>query len=254
MIFETHAHYADERFDGEREELLLSMKSRGVGNIIEVGAGFVSTKQAVQLSKQFDFIYGAVGIHPEDMGRMEEKDIEWLRELAALPKIVAIGEIGLDYHYEEPVPSVQQKWFRRQLELAREVALPVIIHSRDAARDTLEIMQELHAEEIGGVIHCYSYSWEMAKVYLEMGYYLGVGGVVTFKNGRKLQEVVENAPLDRLVLETDSPYLAPEPNRGTRNDSTNLQYVAEKIAELKGTTAEEVIRVTEENARKLYRL
>ncbi len=254
MIFDTHAHYGDTRFDGDREELLLGMKEHGVGSIVEIGAGFESTKSAIQLKDAYDFIYAAVGIHPEDMGQMQEQDIEWLRELAVQSKVVAIGEIGLDYHYEDPTPDIQQHWFRRQLQLAREVKLPVIIHSRDAAQDTLDIMQELHAEELGGVIHCFSYSWEMAQIYLKMGYYLGIGGVVTFKNSKHLKKVVEQAPLDRLVLETDAPYLSPEPHRGTRNDSTNLQYVAAKIAELKDISVEEVIRVTEQNARDMYRI
>ena len=167
---------------------------------------------------------------------------------------MVIGEIGLDYYWEEPDHETQKKWFRRQLNLARELKLPVIIHSRDAAKDTLDIMKEEHSEEIGGVIHCFSYGKEMAAEYLKMGYYLGIGGVLTFKNAKKLLEVAEMAPLDRLVLETDCPYLAPVPNRGKRNSSLNLPYVAEKLAEIKKCTPEEIIRATEENARKLYRL
>ena len=174
--------------------------------------------------------------------------------MAQSDKIVAIGEIGLDYYWEEPDHETQKKWFHRQLNLARELKLPVIIHSRDAAKDTLDIMKEEHSEEIGGVIHCFSYGKEMAAEYLKMGFYLGIGGVLTFKNAKKLLEVAEMAPLNRLVLETDCPYLAPVPNRGKRNSSLNLPYVAEKLAEIKKCTPEEIVRATEENARKLYRL
>ena len=182
------------------------------------------------------------------------KDIEWLKSLTSNEKVVAVGEIGLDYYYDEPERDIQKKWFEAQLELAREVKLPVIIHSRDAAEDTLRIMKAHHAEDIGGVIHCFSYSMEIAKIYTDMGFYLGIGGALTFNNSKKLVKVVENIPLERLVLETDAPYLTPVPNRGKRNSSLNLKYVVEKIAGLKGISEEEVIRVTEENAEKLYRM
>ena len=168
--------------------------------------------------------------------------------------MVAVGEIGLDYHYPEPAVSVQKKWFERQLELAREVKLPVIIHSREAAKDTLDIMQAYHAGEIGGVVHCFSYTKEMAREYLEMDYYFGIGGVITFKNAKKLKEAVQYIPMDRILLETDSPYLSPEPHRGERNSSLNLPYVAEAISELKGISYEEVVESTERNARRLFGL
>ena len=185
---------------------------------------------------------------------MNDETFAWLKEQTALSKTVAVGEIGLDYYWDkEPeVQKAQRYWFRRQLELAREAQLPVIIHSRDAAADTIEAMKSVHAEEIPGVIHCYSYSKEMAQEFIKMGYYIGVGGVVTFKNAKKLKETVEAIPLERILLETDCPYMAPEPHRGTRNDSSNIPYVVAKIAELKGITAEEVERVTEANARRLF--
>lgn len=254
MIFDTHAHYTDKRFEEDRDSLLLSMKDHGVGQIVEVGAGISSTRDAVALAHRYDFVYASVGIHPEEIEQLTEQHMDWFKELAADEKVIAVGEIGLDYYYDEPERSLQKQWFERQLELAKEVNLPVIIHSRDAAQDTLEIMKAHHAEEIGGVIHCFSYSTEMAETYLNMGFFLGIGGVVTFKNSRKLKEVVEMAPLDRLVLETDAPYLTPVPYRGKRNASLYLPYVAQEIARLKGVSEEEVVRVTEENARKLYRL
>ena len=254
MIFDTHAHYDDESFDNDRDELLESMSAGGVGRIVNISAGMESAKASVLLAEKYDFIYASTGVHPEEIGKLTDSDIETLREISANEKVVAIGEIGLDYHYDEPSKELQKEWFVRQLELARDVKLPVIIHSRDAANDTLQIMQEHHAEEIGGVVHCFSYGWDMAKIYLDMGFYLGVGGVVTFKNGKKLKEVVEKMPLERIVLETDAPYLAPEPNRGTRNTSLNLHDVVDVVAEIKGVSAEEVERVTWDNACKMYRL
>ena len=257
MIFDTHTHYSDKRFDNDRHNLLLSMEQNGIGNIVEVGAGIKSTKEAVKLSGEYSFIYAAVGIHPSEAAGTTEEDIEWIKSLALKEKVVAVGEIGLDYHYDEPSRQVQKKWFVRQLEIAREMGLPVIIHSRDAAEDTLNIMKTFYKSNTGegyGVIHCFSYSAEIAKIYIDMGFYLGIGGVVTFKNSKKLIDVVSKVPLDRIVLETDAPYLTPEPHRSERNSSLNLKYVVEKIAEIKGSTQKEVIDITEKNARRLYRL
>lgn len=256
MIFETHAHYDDESFDEDREQLLCSLPEQGIGRVINVGASIETTKTTLALAAKYDFIYAAVGVHPSDIDGLNEETYAWLKQQATLPKTVAIGEIGLDYYWDkEPeVQKVQRYWFKRQLELARETKLPVIIHSREAAADTMEVMRDAHAEEIPGVIHCYSYSKEMAQEFIRMGYYIGVGGVVTFKNAKKLKETVESIPLDRILLETDCPYMAPEPYRGTRNDSSNIPYVIAKIAELKGITTEEVERVTEQNARKLFSL
>lgn len=254
MIIDTHAHYGDSRFDEDRDELLSSMQDAGVGLIVEVGAGVQSTKDAIALSERYEFVYAAAGIHPEEAAQVEAEHMEWLASLAAREKVVAIGEIGLDYHYEEPSREIQKKWFARQLELAAQVELPVIIHSREAAQDTLEIMEQHCDWTQGGVIHCFSYSAEVAQIYLKKGFFLGIGGVVTFKNSRKLKETVQAAPLEQLVLETDCPYLAPVPNRGHRNDSKQLVHVVEAIAQLKGVSQEEILRVTQENARRLYRL
>lgn len=254
MIFETHAHYDDEKFDGDREELIAELREAGIGHVINVGASIESTKTTLELVKKHDFMYAAVGVHPSDVDGLNEETFAWLAEQTRLDKTVAVGEIGLDYYWDKE-PEVQKNqriWFQKQMELARKADLPVIIHSRDAAEDTMRIMKEVHAEEIPGVIHCYSYSPEMAKEFVKMGYYIGVGGVVTFKNAKKLVQTVQEIPIERILLETDCPYMAPEPHRGTRNSSLNLPYVAAKIAELKGISTEEVISITEQNAYRLF--
>lgn len=254
MIFETHAHYDDDRFVEDQDALIRSMPEKGIGRIINVGASIESTRTTLELAEKYDYVYAAVGVHPSDIAGLNEETFAWLREQTSFGKTVAVGEIGLDYYWdkEESVQEKQRYWFERQMELARETNLPVIIHSRDAAEDTMNLMKRIHAEEIPGVIHCYSYSKEMAQEFIKMGYYIGVGGVVTFKNAKKLKETVENIPLERILLETDCPYMAPEPHRGERNDSSYIPYVIAKIAELKGITAEEVERVTEQNARTLF--
>ncbi len=252
MIFDTHAHYDDEQFDIDRDELLASMREAGVDHIVDVGASIETTRKALDLAHRYDFIYAAVGVHPSDVEELNEDNIELLREWSTDGRCVAIGEIGLDYHWPDPASDVQKKWFKRQLQLAREVRLPVIIHSREAASDTIDIMKEEHAEEIGGVVHCFSYSKEIAKICVDMGFYIGVGGVITFKNGKKLKAVVEQTPIEHILLETDSPYLSPEPFRGKRNSSLNLPYVIEAIANIKGMSKEDVIRQTSENAKRMY--
>ncbi len=254
MIFDTHAHYDDEQFDEDREALLASMVGAGITNIVDVGASLETTKKALDLAHEYDFIYAAVGVHPSEVEELDEDGIELLREWSQDARCVAIGEIGLDYHWPEPAPDLQKKWFKRQLELAREERLPVIIHSRDAAADTIDVMKETHAEEIGGVVHCFSYSKEVADICVRMGFYIGIGGVVTFKNGKKMKEVVEQTPIEKILLETDSPYLAPEPYRGRRNSSLNLPYIVDAIAAIKGLSSEEVIRITEDNAKRMYGL
>lgn len=252
MIFDSHAHYDDEAFDTDREELLNSMAARGVGTIVNVGASLRGVRDTVKLMKQYPFIYGAVGVHPDEVGDLDETQMIWLRSLCMEEKTVAIGEIGLDYYWNKENHEVQKHWFVRQMDLAKEVGYPIIVHSRDAAKDTLDLMKAERADTLTGVIHCYSYSLEHAREYMNMGYYLGIGGVVTFSNAKKLKEVVKYAPLDYLLLETDCPYLAPEPHRGERNTSANLRFVAEKIAELKGVSWEKVVETTAGNARKLF--
>lgn len=262
MIFETHAHYDDEAFAEDREELISSLLCGKIGKIINVGASAASTKTTLQLAQQYDNVYAAVGVHPSDIVDLNEKTYAWLREQTAHPKTVAVGEIGLDYYWDkEPeVQERQREWFKRQLRLAKECKLPVIIHSRDAAEDTMNILKDVGRWDICdspsdgacGVIHCFSYSPEMAREFVKMGYYIGVGGVVTFKNAKKLKETVEQIPLEQILLETDCPYMAPEPHRGKRNESSYLPYVVQKIAELKQVTPEEVERVTWKNALTLF--
>lgn len=255
MIFDTHAHYDDEAFDSDREELLSSMEENGVGCIVNACASVSGLKDTAALMEGYPFIYGAVGVHPDDADQMTADTLDEIRRLSRHEKAVAIGEIGLDYywHKKKEEHKIQQEMFRAQMEIAREERMPFVVHSREAAEDTLNIVREyVNGGMYGGIIHCFSYGKEIAREYLKMGLYLGIGGVITFKNARKLKEVVELAPLSQLVLETDCPYLAPEPNRGKRNSSLNLAYVAEAIAELKGVTAREVIAVTEENGKRLF--
>lgn len=253
-LFDTHAHYDDEAFDADREELLGQFPKQGIARIVNIGASLASCRKTIDLMEKYPYIYGAVGIHPNETAELTEESFAWLKAQCSHKKCVAVGEIGLDYYWDEPEREVQKKWFVRQLHLARELSLPVVIHSRDAAKDTADIMQAEKAGEIGGVVHCYSYTKELAKTFLDMGFYFGIGGVITFKNARKLKEAVEYIPLDKIVLETDCPYLAPEPNRGKRNSSLNLPYVAAAIAALKGIPEEEVRKAAWENAVKLYRM
>jgi TatD DNase family protein len=254
MIFDTHAHYDDEQYDIDRDELLSGMKAAGIGNIVNVGANLESSERSVELSHKYDFIYSAVGVHPSDVTELNGENLEKIRLLSRDERCVAIGEIGLDYHWPDPAPEIQKEWFVRQLELAREENKPVIIHSRDAAKYTVDILRDNNAGELGGVVHCFSYSAEIALECVRMGFYIGVGGVLTFKNGRKLKEVVEKVPMDRIILETDCPYLAPTPHRGERNNSSYLPYVVQAMAELKGISEDEVIDITEHNARVMYRI
>ena len=252
MIFDTHAHYDDEAFDEDRDEVLTSLRKRGVGTVVNVGASMEGSRRSVSLSEEYEFVYSAVGVHPDEVGELREEDMEWMREQLQKPKVVAVGEIGLDYYWDKEGHDLQKKWFLRQLKLAKELKKPVIIHSREAAADTMELLKANYHGEMPMVMHCYSYSPEMAEEYLKMGYYIGIGGVLTFKNAKKLKETVLESPMEYLLLETDCPYLAPVPNRGKRNDSGMLKYVVQELAALKGITPEEVIRITEENARRFY--
>ncbi len=260
MIFESHAHYDDRQFDVDRETLLENLPFQNVGVIVNVGSDIRSSKESITLAHQYDYIYAAIGVHPDEVDTMKEADMEELSHMAKEDKVVAIGEIGLDYFRKEgnAYKSVQKEWFCRQLDLAKEIEKPVIIHSRDAAEDTIQILRDFRKEnpqiENPGVIHCYSYSPELAKEYVAMGFYIGIGGVVTFKNAKKLVETVAQIPLERILVETDSPYLCPEPNRGKRNDSSQIRYVMNRIADIRGIAPEEVEKQTEMNARKMYRL
>lgn len=252
MIFDTHAHYDDDVFAEDRDILLKDMKSKGVDFIVNVGASMDSTKKALKLAEEYSFIYAAIGVHPSETDGLTENDMEWLKSRAHGSKVVAIGEIGLDYYWPEPNPFIQKKWFERQMQLAGEVKLPVIIHSREAAKDTLDILKTYRKEIVGSVIHCFSYAKEIAREYLDMDYYFGIGGVLTFKNARKLVEAVEYIPMNRILLETDCPYLAPEPYRGKRNQSDYIDFVAQKLSEIKKMSKESILEQTMQNAKEFY--
>lgn len=252
MIFDSHAHYDDEQFDNDREELLGSMQEHGIGGIINMGASMDGVLASQKLAEQYPFIYAGVGIHPDYVGMLDEEKLAMMEELCKKPKTVVVGEIGLDYYWDKESHELQKKWFIEQLKMAQRENLPVNIHSRDAAKDTLDIMRQEHAGTTGGVIHCFSSSAEMAMEYVRLGYYIGIGGVVTFKNARVMKEVAAAVPLDRMVVETDCPYLAPTPYRGKRNASLYLPIVIEEIARIKETTPENVEQATYENVLRLF--
>lgn len=252
MIFESHAHYDDPKFYQDREAIFKEFPDAGIQYVINIGADMRSSRISIELAKKYAFVYAAVGVHPHEVKDMKEEDLETLLHYTAYDKVVAIGEIGLDYHYDYSPRSVQKLWFREQLQLAKELELPVIIHSREAAQDTYDLIMETELSPRKGVIHCYSGSVEMAKDYVKHGFYIGIGGVVTFPKAQTIKEVVKAIPLDHLLIETDAPYLAPVPHRGKRNDSRYLTHIIEAIAEIKGITPEEVEQVTYENGKKLF--
>lgn len=277
-IFDTHAHLCDAAFDDEREAIIADLGAHGVGAFTEIGFDLPSSRAALALAERYPQVYAAVGFHPDHSDHLRDEDVETLRQMVENDqKIVAIGEIGLDYHYTregilrraavsgqepdpeslataDPEPEIQKACFRRMLQLARALGLPINVHSREAAQDTYDLIVEEHGYENSGIIHCFGYPVEMAERFVKLGLYVGVGGVVTFKNSRKLKEVVECIPIERIVLETDCPYMAPVPKRGTRNDPRNLLYVVEEIAALRQMDPAEVIRITTENAKRVYRI
>lgn len=311
-IFDTHAHLCDAAFDMDREAIIADLGAHGVGAFTEIGFDLPSSRAALALAERYPQVYAAVGFHPDHSDHLRDEDVETLRQMVendrlrtgectshgenprhfvalnvdksrvenskgTRQKIVAIGEIGLDYHYTregilrraaasgreadpeslataDPEPEIQKACFRRMLQLARELGLPINVHSREAAQDTYDLIVEEHGYENSGIIHCFGYPVEMAERFVKLGLYVGVGGVVTFKNSRKLKEVVERIPIERIVLETDCPYMAPVPKRGTRNDPRNLPYVVEEIAALRQMDPAEVIRITTENAKRVYRI
>ena len=251
-IFDTHAHYNTRRFQEDQAELLGSMAEHGIGLIMNVGCDLTSSLQSIRLAEQYDFIYASVGSHPDDADKVDAGLVEMYRNLASHPKVMAIGEIGLDYYYEDVPRAQQQEAFRLQMELARELDMPVIIHQRDAYEDTLKIVDQF--PEVKGVFHCFPGSLEYAKEVVKRGWCVGFTGVITFKNARKAVEVAQWVPLDRLMIETDCPYMAPEPFRGRRCDSTMVPKMAEKIAELRGLPVEQIAKITRENAMRVFRI
>lgn len=254
MLIDSHAHLDDKRFDNDREKLISSLTDNGVEIVINPGADFLSSVKSVDLSIKHENIYAAVGIHPHEAKTMDENTINLLRELTNNGKVVAIGEIGLDYYYDNSPREIQQQRFREQIKLAKELNLPVIVHDRDAHKDTYDIISEEHDGSLRGVMHSYSSSVEMAKKYIDMGFYISFSGPITFKKAKQPKEVATEIPLEYIMIETDSPYLTPEPHRGKRNEPLNVRYVAEKIAELKGVSFEEVAKKTSENVKTLFNI
>ena len=275
MIIDTHVHYDDEAFDADREELIGKLQENNIGLVLDIGSTKESLPKIRSLMDRYDFVYGAMGLHPDEIGDLTDELLGEIREDMKNPKVLAVGEIGLDYYWNKEEQELQKAAFRKQINLALECGKPVVIHSREAAADTLEILREMYGKgslwealhgsataaagtgsgpiERKGVMHCYSYSAEQARIYTrELGFYLGIGGVVTFKNAKKIKEVVADTLLEYIILETDCPYLAPVPYRGKRNCSLYLPYVVQAIADLKGVSPEEVERITEENARRLF--
>ena len=257
-IIDTHAHYDDEAFEKDRDELLTSLPKAGIGQIINVGAAMKGCRDSLALSKQYDHVFAALGVHPDDIENLTDADMDWIRENAKDPKVVAIGEIGLDYYYDLSPRDVQREVFRKQLVIAKEADIPMIIHERDATGDCLEILREFYnrgaIRSNPGVCHCCSMSPEAASEMVKMGFYIGVDGPLTFKNNKKTPEVVRNTPPDRIVIETDSPYLTPEPNRGMCNEPAFVPFVAVRLAEILDMSIEEVARITSENGKRLYEI
>lgn len=252
MFFDTHTHLDDEKFDTDRDELIASFKDEGLTLAVNIGANIKTSKNSIALAEKYDFIYASVGVHPNDTGDMNDSDLAQLEEMTKHPRVVAIGEIGLDYHYDEPEPEIQKIWFEKQLRLAQKLNMPYIVHDRDAHADVLEIIKKVGY--FNGVMHCFSGSSEFARQVTDLGMYVSIAGTVTFKNAPKIQEVAKTVPLDKLLIETDSPYLTPEPYRGKRNNSGYVKYTAAKIAELRGMDDAEVAKITMENGKRFYNI
>lgn len=254
QLFDTHAHLDAYQFDEDREAMIQRARDAGVELIVNIGFDRKTIPTTMALIDKYDFIYAAIGWHPVESIHMQEGDLEWIESLCKHPKVVAIGEIGLDYHWDTSPKDVQERVFREQIRLAKKLNMPIVIHNRDAHADVIRILKEEGAAEVGGIMHCFSGSVEIAKQCLDMNFYISFGGPVTFKNARVPKEVLKEVPLDRLLIETDCPYLAPHPNRGKRNEPSYVTLVAETVAEIKGKTLEEIAKITTENGRKCYRI
>jgi len=254
MLFDTHTHLNDQAFQEDREEVLQRALDEGVSLLVNVGYNRTTIPQTLELAEKYDFVYAAVGWHPHDAKDMTDEDLAWIEELADHPKVVAIGEMGLDYYWDNSPREVQKEVFRKQIALAKRVKKPIIIHDRDAHRDVVDILREEGASEVGGVMHCFGGSLDIARECLDLNFYISFGGPLTFKNAKKPKEVASQIPLDRLLIETDSPYLTPHPFRGKRNESSYVKYVAESMAELRGLSYEELCRITMENGKRLFRI
>lgn len=254
MIFDSHAHYNDSKFNEDRDEVLKNLQNGNVAYVMNVADSMKSLKNVLEIAEKYPFVFASVGVHPEETGELTDEDMNTLLEYTKHPKVKAIGEIGLDYYWDSVERDVQKKWFCRQIDLAKQVNLPIIVHDRDAHGDTIDILKSENARDVGGIVHCFSGSTEMARDVLNLGMYVGIGGTVTFKNARKIKEVAEYVPMEAIVLETDAPYLAPEPFRGKRNSSDLIKYVIEEISRIKGISKEEVEEITYKNAKRIYKI
>lgn len=252
MLFDTHAHYYDQQYDEDREETIERAKENGVGLILTASSDIASSVESVTLSQNYDMIYAAVGVHPHNVIDLNNNIISALTDFASYPKVVAIGEIGLDYFYDNSPREAQKIWFAKQISLARNVKKPIIVHDRDAHEDTLNILKSENAKEVGGVLHCFTGSIEMARELMGLGFMISIAGPVTFKNANRLLDVVKFVPEDMLLIETDSPYLAPEPHRGKRNESAYVRLIAEKVAKIKGKSLDYIADITTSNAKRLF--
>ncbi|MBG9656262.1 TatD family hydrolase [Cytobacillus firmus] len=252
MFFDTHAHLNAEQYNEDLQEVIDRALSEGISNIVVVGFDRPTIEKAMELTEKYDFIYASVGWHPVDAIDMTEEDLQWIEELSSHPKVVALGEMGLDYYWDKSPKDIQQEVFRKQIRLAKKVKLPIVIHNRDATADIVEILKEEGAGEVGGIMHCFSGSPEIAQECVDMNFYISLGGPVTFKNAKKPKEVADVIPLEKLLIETDCPYLTPHPHRGKRNEPSYVKLIAEQIAEIKGLSTEEVAQATTENAKKLF--
>ncbi|MGM0855390.1 MAG: TatD family hydrolase [Bacillota bacterium] len=254
MLFDTHVHLNAEQFNEDLEEVISRAREAGVEKMVVVGFDRPTINRAMELIEQYEFLYASIGWHPVDAIDMKDEDLAWIEELSNHPKVVAIGEMGLDYHWDKSPKDVQKEVFRKQIHLAKKVKLPIIIHNRDATQDIVNILREEGAEEVGGIMHCFSGSPEIAQECVDMNFYISLGGPVTFKNAKKPKEVAKEIPLEKLLIETDCPYLAPHPHRGKRNEPAYVKLVAEQIADLKEVSFEEVENITTENAKKLFNI
>ncbi|PAE22911.1 TatD family hydrolase [Bacillus sp. 7894-2] len=252
MFFDTHAHLNAEQYSEDLQEVIDRALSEGISNIVVVGFDRPTIEKAMELTEKYDFIYASVGWHPVDAIDMTEEDLVWIEELSSHPKVVALGEMGLDYYWDKSPKDIQKEVFRKQIRLAKKVKLPIVIHNRDATADIVEILKEEGAGEVGGIMHCFSGSPEIAQECVDMNFYISLGGPVTFKNAKKPKEVADVIPLEKLLIETDCPYLTPHPHRGKRNEPSYVKLVAEQIAEIKGLSTEEIAQATTENAKKLF--
>jgi TatD DNase family protein len=252
MLFDTHAHLNAIQYEEDIVEVIERAKSENVSHIVVVGFDKDTITKAMELIEQYDMIYAAVGWHPVDAIDMTNEDLNWIKDLCSHPKVVAVGEMGLDYYWDKSPKEIQKEVFRKQIQLAKEVQLPIVIHNREATEDVIKILKEENASEVGGIMHCFTGSLEVAKQCMDMNFYISFGGPVTFKNAKKPKEVAKEIPMDRLLIETDCPYLTPHPFRGKRNEPSYVKYIAEQIAELKGLSVEEVAKTTSDNAKKLF--